>query len=265
MLVDAFRASTAHAAVITGAEGAGLMVVAQTIIRQGEEVIVVLPEKDEKTDIEKGTITVASIRRLYESTRTRSQKGRVIIIDYVERMGIPSQNAFLKLLEEPTPGNRFLLLTHDTSSLLPTIASRAQTIQVRPISSTQSDELLTHLNVTDATKRAQLLFIASGRPALLSRLATDDALFAKRASIVKDARTFITGKPYKRLVIAHRYKNDRADALTLLEDTLRLLQRSLTDKDDGATLHALAKLEAVHARISQQGNIRLQLSAAVLL
>lgn len=264
-LLQAFKTSSAHAAIITGGEGAGLMTAAEVLLDSTSARTVVLPEKDEKVDVEKGTITIQSIRRLYDLTKTRIPGGRVIIIDYAERMGIPAQNAFLKLLEEPLPGNRFILLTHDPSLLLPTITSRAQAITIKPITQEQSNQLLDDLNVTDTTKRTQLLFIAQGYPALLKHLATDDDYFAYRAGIVRDARTFVVGSPYQRLLLANRYKNDRTNALMLIAAAAKLLRRSLAEHGEQASLRALKKLEVIHKRLSEQGNVRLQLSAAVLL
>jgi DNA polymerase III delta prime subunit len=265
-MMKAFSASDAHAVIITGQEGVGLTTIATEIASNGSAVtMTVLPEKDEKVDIEKGTITIQSIRRLYDLTKTVEPNGRVIIIDYAERMGIPAQNAFLKLLEEPVAGTRFVLLTHQLETLLPTIVSRSQLITVKPVSDDDSNALLTHLKVTDATKRAQLLFIASGRPAALTRLAADETIFATRAQIIKDARTFITGTSYDRLQLAHQYKSDRTAALTMLEDALKLLRRSLSDKGEQTTLEALTRLEVIHKRLSEQGNVKLQLSSAVTL
>lgn len=264
-LLSAFDASDAHAAVIIGKEGAGLHTAAQQLYTDKRSVYTVSPEKDEKIDYDKGVITIQSIRRLYDVTKTREPRGRIVIIEYAERMGIPAQNAFLKLLEEPVPGTRFILLAHTIAPLLSTILSRTQQITITPITVQQSEQLVDELHVTDATKRAQLLFIAAGYPAQLTRLVSDDALFVDRTQIVKDARTFITGSPYQRLLLANTYKNDRIKAMTMIEDASKLLKRSLADKVDQGSLAALEKLERLHVRLAEQGNVRLQLSAAVLL
>lgn len=264
-LLNAFAASDAHAVVIVGKEGSGLHTAAQALYTDQKNVFIVAPEKDEKIDYEKGTITIQSIRRLYDVTKTRAPHGRTVIIEWAERMGIPAQNAFLKLLEEPVVGTKFILLAHTTAPLLPTILSRAQRIAVTPITLRQSEQLLDERHITDATKRAQLLFIAGGYPALLTRLAADDTAFSARTQIVKDARTFITGSAYQRLLLAYAYKNDRQKALMMVEDASKLLQRSLSDKADQSALSALGRLEKLHTRLAEQGNVRLQLSAAVLL
>jgi DNA polymerase-3 subunit delta' len=179
-------------------------------------------------------------------------------------MAPAAQNAFLKLLEEPTEGTRFLILTHQPELMLPTVMSRSQQIDLRPITPAQSNELLDMLKVTDATKRAQLLFIAEGLPAELTRLVQDEATFTSRATLVKDARGLVTGSAYERLLLAKKYKDSRADALTLIEDALKLLKRTIATNGDAASLRMMTRFEVIHKRLSEQGNVRLQLSATVL-
>lgn len=264
--LDALFGQAPHAALITGAAGIGLATIAQHYASiSGKTVVTVLPEKDEKIDIEKGSITVDSIRRLYDLTKTIDTTGRVIIIDYAERMGVPAQNAFLKLLEEPTQGTQFILLSHTPESLLPTIRSRSQHVNVRAITLEQSHELLDTLGVGDATKRTQLLFIAKGLPAELTRLVHDEAHFASRAEIIKDAREFMTGSAYKRLMVAKKYKESRSQALILLEDAIKQLEQAIAQGGRDDMVRVLARLETLHRRLYGQGNVRLQLSSAVLL
>ena len=225
--------------------------------------VYVLPEKDEKVDLEKGVITVDVIRRLYATTKTVETGKRLIVIDYAERMSTQSQNAFLKLLEEPGINTHFILLTHSVAKALPTILSRVQIIEVQPISVDQSSSLLEDLKVTDAQKHAQLLFIAEGLPALMTRLAADDKAFESRVQIVRDARTYLQGSAYDRLKIALTYKDSREDALTVLSDAGKLLKGSIKN---GQAKDVLQKIDAVlsaHERIEANGNIRLQLASVM--
>lgn len=263
--LEAVIAEQPHALLLTGEQGIGLATIARHYATGSkEQLVTVLPEKDEKIDLDKGTITIQSIRRLYDMTRTVEPAGRVIVVDYAERMAVPAQNAFLKLLEEPSEGTRFILLTHQPELLLPTITSRSQRVDLRPIASEQSEALLTELGAIDATKRAQLLFIASGLPAELTRLVQDETYFVARAGLVKDARSFITGSAYERLLLAKKYKDSRPQALTLLEDSMKLLKRTLAANGDTSTLRMLSRLEVIHKRVTEQGNVRLQLSAAIM-
>ncbi|MBC7459624.1 AAA family ATPase [Candidatus Saccharibacteria bacterium] len=249
----------------TGPEGVGLTAsIAYLADKIQATPIVILPEKDEKVDIEKGVITIDIIRRLYSMTKTIETKTRLIVIDYAERMGIQAQNAFLKLLEEPGVNTHFILLTHSPSRLLPTIRSRVQAVDIRPITTEQSVELLDILGVTDSTKRSQLSFIASGLPALLTALATDDTQFESRAQIVRDARQYLQGTMYQRLRLALQYKDDRVKALTLTTDAMRLLKQSVDDTQAYEVIRKLNVLLKVSERIEANGNVRLQLAAAML-
>jgi DNA polymerase-3 subunit delta' len=243
-----------------------LSAAADRVVRQLKGVATtVLPTKNEAVDLEKGVIAVESIRRIQEQTRTVSKAPRFVIIDYVERMGHGAQNAFLKLLEEPPRNTYFLLLTHTPETLLPTIHSRAPQLEIRPITQQQSEALLDSLKVFDATKRTQLLFIAGGFPAELHRLVQDSKAFEKRAQIVRDARLLMQGKKYNGIVLAQKYKDDRASSLILASDALKLLRRSAAQQTNA--VHILAKIDhliQVYERIKANGNVRLQLAASVV-
>jgi DNA polymerase III delta prime subunit len=263
--LDSITRDLPQSIVLTGPEGVGLSAAVSYIADKLQaKPIYILPEKDEKTDIEKGTITVDIIRRLYAMTKTIETGKRLIVIDYAERMATQAQNAFLKLLEEPGANTHFILLTHATSKLLPTIQSRVQITEVNPISLTQSESLLDELKVTDTQKRAQLLFIAAGLPALLTVLSTDEKLFEARAQIIRDARAYLQGSAYNRLTLALAYKDNRQGALTLLLDAMRLLQGSLKTGQNPDQVKKISLLLKAHERIEANGNVRLQLASVVL-
>ena len=78
-MLDAIVHDAPHALLVTGPVGIGLTIAAKEAAHLlGGYVITVLPEKNEKVDVEKGTITVDSIRRLYDTTRTIEPAGRTI-------------------------------------------------------------------------------------------------------------------------------------------------------------------------------------------
>jgi len=251
--------------VFTGPEGVGLSaIVAYVADLMQARPIYVLPEKDEKVDLEKGVITVDVIRRLYGMTKTIETGTRLVVIDYAERMGVQAQNAFLKLLEEPGVNTYFILLTHTPSKLLATIRSRVQLVEVAPITPEQSGQLLDELQVTNAQKRAQLLFIATGLPAQLTKLATDEKVFEARAQVIRDARTYLQGRMYDRLKLALQYKDDRQGALILLLDAMKLIQGSLKTGKNPEQVKKITLLLKTHERIEANGNVRLQLASVML-
>lgn len=254
-----------QALLLTGPVGIGLGTIAKYITSTiGNVTLTVLPEKDEKVDIEKGVISVDSIRRLYVQTRSIQTGKLMIIIDYAERMGHQAQNAFLKLLEEPGDGVYFILATHTPSRLLPTITSRAQSFELRPISHKQTETFLDELGINGVKKRSQLLFMASGLPAELVRLSQDEAYFEARATIVRDARDLLQGTTYRKLLVANTYKDNRETALLLLTDASSILKRSISDKPQDNLIAQINDLLYAYQQIQANGNIRLCLARLVL-
>jgi DNA polymerase III subunit delta' len=250
---------------ISGDYGVGLLSAAKYIANQQQVAPqIVLPEKDEKVDLEKGIISIDIMRRLYEETRTKSTAGRIIIIDYAERMTVQAQNAFLKLLEEPNAGTHFILLSHSASKLLPTITSRVESIDLRPISTEQSNDLLTNLGVSDATKRSKMLYIAGGLPAELSRLANDDLYLEKRSEIMRDAKIVLSGSLYQKLLLAHKYKDSRNDTLSLLVDSANILEKTVKANPEPSTIKHISKIMQTIDKIETNGSIRLALASMVI-
>lgn len=248
-----------------GSNGVGLSEVARFIANKLNTMPeIIQPTKDEIIDIEKGSITVEQMRQLYNELKTKSTSKRLIIIDYAEKMTAQSQNAFLKLLEEPGENIHFILLSHSTQKLLPTILSRVEKLEISSVSPEQSVKLLTDLKVKDKTKIAQILFIASGLPAEITRLANNDEYFNKRTEIVRDARDYLQGNSYKKLLIAQKYRDNRQNTLTMLLDCTKLLKRTISDNPNGDSIKNLDKMLAIYDSVEANGNIRICLARGIL-
>lgn len=88
------------------------------------DIAVVLPEDGKKN------IAVSQIRKLKDETviKPHMSKKRVFIIDGANTMNENSQNALLKVLEEPPGDIVFILITESKSALLDTIVSRCVTL-----------------------------------------------------------------------------------------------------------------------------------------
>ncbi len=254
-----------QALLLTGPSGIGLGTVARHLAGQiGTLNHIVLPEKDEKVDIDKGVISVDSIRRLYTQTRSIQTGNTVILIDYAERMGMQAQNAFLKLLEEPTAGVHFILATHTPSRLLPTVTSRAQSVELKPILKQQTEDLLDALNATDTKKRQQLIYMANGLPAELTRLAGDEAYFTAKSVVMRDARDLLQANTYHKLLVANKYRDSRDGALALLDYVANILKHSISDKPQESLISQLDELLYARQQIEANGNIRICLARFVI-
>jgi DNA polymerase III subunit delta' len=72
---------------------------------------------------------VRGLQRLFSTTASLS-KWRVVIIDAIDDLEPPAANALLKNLEEPPSSSLFLLVSHASDRLLPTIRSRCRQLRL---------------------------------------------------------------------------------------------------------------------------------------
>jgi DNA polymerase III subunit delta' len=135
-------------------------------------------------------LSVDEIRRLANFFGMTSGAGgwRVAIVDTADDMNDNAANALLKMLEEP-PGNAMLLLLSNTPGrLLPTIRSRCQRLDLRPLDDATMDiGLKPHLPDETAAERAALARLSGGSIGAALTLATGDGgVLAKEADKLID-------------------------------------------------------------------------------
>ncbi len=101
-------------------------------------------EFDEKKGRFKNDISVDAVRRIHPFLRMTAAEGgwRVVIVDGAEYLNASSQNALLKVLEEPPKKTVLILTTGQPGSLLPTIRSRCRMVLMEPLSEKIIGDLL---------------------------------------------------------------------------------------------------------------------------
>ena len=256
ILLGRYMDEPSHAVLLTGEIGVGLMTAAMhaaSKITDPAHVTVVLPDEG------KTAISIASVRELYAMTKTKQAKAHVIILDNAELMDHSAQNALLKLLEEPTPEVFFILTSHSPQLLLATIRSRAQQIDIRPVPSKLSLAYARSLGVDDEKRLGQIMFIADGRPAEMNRLAHDEEYFARQSAKAIDARSFLGGAAYDRLILAGKYSS-RDEALEFLGMLARFAIHTLHRQPDTYSARKLQAVDKAISRIAGNGNVRTQLT-----
>ena len=262
--LTALKAELPHAILLKGAKGSGTATAARHLAdEQVSTVLIPLSVKGE-VDVETGTISVEMIRDLYNETRTKNRKRRIVLIDGADRMSRGAQSAFLKLLEEPNQGTHFILLSHTPEKLLPTIHSRVQSLTIRPITQQQTEALIASLSITDPHMQRQLDYLARGLPAEIVRLSRDADYFQSRAEAMSATRTLLTGNTYEKITLIQAYYKDKAKSLGLLESALTVTERSLTARPQQALIRQLDQILKVKESIEANANIRLQLLSFVL-
>lgn len=210
----AFISQPSHAILIVGSAGSGKLSVANNI---AETVLGLEASKLDSygyaktlSSVEGKAIGIDSIRELerFLSLKVPIDKdyNRSVIIEDSHNLTLEAQNALLKLLEEPPEGTILILTTNHSQSLLPTIRSRAQIINL-----TRPDEAQTKGYFSDqdfdAAKIKQAYSISGGLPGLMSSMLGDEE--HPLSSATEWARKLLGQTPYERLLSVDELSKQR--------------------------------------------------------
>jgi hypothetical protein len=240
--------------IVQGVLGVGLYTIANSVagnITKQHGIITISPD-------EKKNIKIDAIRSLYGHARIKHQDKLVIIIDDADAMQIPAQNALLKLLEETPESVYFILTTHHIEQLLPTVCSRAQEIDVVPVSTSESIKIIEDSGADNAAK-AQLLFLAKGRPAEMARLMNDADYLTQRSQNMRIAKDFLSKSLYDKLILIYTAATERETALALLGDAINIVGVTLKKQPTELLASLLQKLLQTEEALHNDGHVRTQL------
>lgn len=121
-------------------------------------------------------ISVAEASRILhiQSLKNFGSSYRVTIVWLADHLHLSAQNKLLKLLEEPQPGQVFLLICRKTESLLPTVVSRCQLLHFRSLPSDQIASLLKSVYTIDEQAAVAAAHFAEGDVAVANHMAHKD-------------------------------------------------------------------------------------------
>lgn len=230
-LIDLYFKHPTHGLILTGHSGAGKTYIAKWIAKHnGLKAHVVGVLEDETV------IKIEQIRELYSLTKTGVEQA--IIIDEAHLMSQDAQNAFLKLLEEPPENTYFILTVDKAKSLLGTITSRAQTIELIPPTTEQFVEYY-----GDTSQNFVKLVNALGfMPARIYKALNSEKSTDYSTEQMDLAKTFYSGDTYTRNKILIEQKHERTAAQELTGNLMRIVQSLIKVKaDDRASLTKLIK------------------------
>jgi DNA polymerase-3 subunit delta' len=109
-------------------------------------------------------ISIENIREMewYANLSPYEGEYRIFIIDGAENLSGEAANSFLKTLEEPPPTVIFLLLTSNESQLLPTVVSRCQRLELKPLAIEEVERILIDSRGVEPQKAKLLARISRG-------------------------------------------------------------------------------------------------------
>jgi DNA polymerase III subunit delta' len=112
----------------------------------------------------KRSISIDQVRAIQQTLTTRPSMGprRAVIIDAADDLERGGANALLKSLEEPPIGTFFLLVSHASDRLLPTIRSRCQLLRFDPLDDARMRTLLPQLAPDIRSDELEMLVRSGG-------------------------------------------------------------------------------------------------------
>lgn len=133
---------------------------------------------------EKSLVAKEQIQQVLQflSLSPYESKAKTVLFINFQKTSVAAQNTLLKTLEE-SPGSSRLIITTDTvESLLPTIASRCEIMNIRPLPASEVTTALIQRLGVDAELAGLLGHISGGRFGYASHLVQDPEILEKRST-----------------------------------------------------------------------------------
>ena len=204
-------------------------------------------------DPEKKTVTVELIRQARADVYIQPNESdyKIYLFPRAQDMGLPGQNALLKILEEPPEYGVFLLLTDNPDKLLPTVRSRCTELNLRPL---PQDILRSRLSRDFPEAQSEDITAAIDRSG--GFLGQAMALLAGGGELPQQTRDFVRAFSsrdalglVKTLTPMEKWKRDAlAD---ILESWRELAESALAGRSGARMISPLAR-EMAHSRSSPE-------------
>ena len=253
------RGRVSHFYLISGPEGSGkhtlARLMAAAILCQSEEKPCLAcnacrkvmadthPDFITVDEPEKKTVSVDLIRKARTDIYVQPNEGakKIYLFPRAQDMGIPGQNALLKILEEPPAYGVFILLTDNPEKLLPTVRSRCTQMRLQSLpGELLRRRLLEDFPDTDAdTLQAVIDRSGSYLGQAKSLLGEGMAVDPQTEGFVKSFAQRDTMGLVQVLVPMERWKRDQL--LPVLIRWAELLQQALVCRSGMGSVSALAR------------------------
>jgi len=203
---------------------------------------------------QKTAIQIDQVRSLQADAALSPLEGRykVFVIQEIERATPPAANALLKILEEPPPHVILLLTTSRRDRVLPTVVSRCQVMDLRPLAQAQVQEALVRRWSAEPDQALLLSRLSCGALGWAVGVLGDVNHWQIRTRLLDEFQSFAARDVLQRLSYADALSRQKDDLETVLgmwttwwRDVL-LMQQGLAD--------AIVNLDR-RAQLAQQADL----------
>ncbi|MDD5435580.1 MAG: DNA polymerase III subunit [Nitrospira sp.] len=166
--------------------------------------------KDRKKSTEIGIDTIREYIQKSSSLPPYEGKYKIFIVDNAELMSVEAANCLLKTLEEPPHHIVIILLTPEEKLLLPTVVSRCQRFELKPLALSEIENRLSLIEGLPAEKVKLLSRLSGGCLGWALSAASNDSYFKVREAQPREFAALLTHSWDKRLAYIKQLSLDRS-------------------------------------------------------
>lgn len=181
------------------------------------------------------TLTIDDSRRIKEfavSRKFAADSPRIFLLEFFNATR-EAENALLKLLEEPEPGNHFFLVIPSVDVLLPTLRSRLLLLDIKDILSDGGDESIKNNKDIEDFLNGSLKEKIAFVDALSSDISDGKKAKHDGFDFLNNLESFLheknpekslveNNKTFNAIALARTYMNDRSSSLKMLLEYVAL-------------------------------------------
>lgn len=181
-------------------------------------------------DVSKKTLDVDSLRsQVNEFAYIKPYLGqrKVIIIPEYGRIGVASQNALLKIIEEPPPYLTFMILVKNAASLLDTVRSRSIVLTLENYT---IPEIMQATGIYSEFELSRLMRSADGNIGRIKQLMSDTGFAEKRDKCISLCACLFSKKHSDIFKLTDFFEENKSDADAMLNIILEFFRDLLLIK-----------------------------------
>ncbi len=168
------------------------------------------------------SLAVADARQFKEFASTKPLRGAHYFVLSFQFASTEAQNALLKLLEEPMPGTYFFIITPAVGTLLPTVRSRVERLQITDVSGVHASEHIVAADFLRSTPKDRLGMV---KPIIEAKdkeqlLALVGALEVYAQAAVEGGRAAEWKEGMESLLAARRYLHGKSASVKMISEYL---------------------------------------------
>lgn len=251
-LLQQFTANPAHTVLLLGADGIGrgslTRHISSKLLGVAADKIVTYPYVKIVEPVN-STISIESVREIQKflqlKTAGNQQIRRLVCIEHADSLTTEAQNALLKVLEEPPADTVLILTAQHKRTLLPTILSRVQILQVLPPSQEQLATAFAGHNSDDVRKA---YFLSGGLPGLMHGILSDSQDHPLLQQ-VKTAKELLQKTAHERLAMVDGLTRQKDTLGALLEALERIAQSGLAQAGKAASTKQIKQWHQIQKKI----------------